>query len=108
MFFLKQETTLSAEIVWPLQIRRTAPVPDPEGGLGLALCGDLSTHPAIIQRLPPSWARKKTTQPGASGHQVFVLFASSLSAAARMCAMPLMGINGYSTCYRSLGKKEAA
>lgn len=39
---------------------------------------------------------------------MFVSFANSLSAAASMRAMPLMGINGYGTCYHSLEKVEAA
>ena len=111
LIFSLDETTPLVEMVWQLEIRGRQPARFliPWEDLASPLCRDLSTHPTTIQCLPPSWVREQTLimskgvwPPGV------VLLANCLSTAARMWNMPLMGINGYGTCYHSLRKKEAA
>lgn len=98
------------EIVWWLEIRERehARFLNLQGGLGPPFCPVISP---LTQQQPstclPAGSERKHPARGSSNH-VLVAFSSSLSAAARLWAMPLMGIRGYGTCYHSLRKDEAA
>ena len=110
-FFLRRDHTACRDSLATGDQRETAYVfPDPLGRTWPPLYAGISplTQQQASACLPAGLESKHSSCQRGSGHQVSVLLANSLSTAARMWDMPLMGINGYGTCSHSLWKKEAA